>query len=459
MSVYTAEALVRALAPVKLAIDAFVSEEEVTYDDDVVDDVDVDGTYATTSQQARFISLLLSISQPKKRHDATTATTTQQQDAIIDWASIDLLPSRRYVHRLVQQYISSQLEGCNIGLEDDNLAGLVCHFSMSRVCSGGGGMLPDPTYSCVVTFRIPSTYNNKNNNDDGDVGDDDGDIIGIVNGQSEKNQTKSDIIHIRTYPHHNDVGVAKVWEAGACLAEFFLLHPNYVCDRNVVELGAGVGFTGLIVAGVSGAKSVHMTDYTEACMENLAYNVMENGGWVVDRRECVDFEGVTVGRLEWGEYSNKQNGDDDVNDAVVDVSGHAIGHPWANSIKALSNADVLIAGDVVYLVEAIPDLVATVCKFLSNHNHSHGHNSVHHHHSDNDNGDINRNERVAIFATTYRNKKTFNLFENELEKRSIVCVYHSIESLPNIFPCYFNQPRTDVRVCTMRMKKMPMMCR
>mmetsp|Transcript_33750 Transcript_33750/g.62028 ORF Transcript_33750/g.62028 Transcript_33750/m.62028 type:complete len:85 (-) Transcript_33750:456-710(-) len=79
---------------------------------------------------------------------------------------------------------------------------------------------------------------------------------------------------------------------------------------------------------------------------------------------------------------------------------------------------------------------------------------MHHHQSNDDNGDGDRNnERVAIFATTYRNKKTFTLFENELEKRNIVCVYHSIESLPNIFPCYFNQPRMDIRFCTMRMKK------
>jgi len=91
---------------------------------------------------------------------------------------------------------------------------------------------------------------------------------------------------------------------------------------------------------------------------------------------------------------------------------------------------------VVYDVDAIPDLVATVCKFLS---------QINLRSSGND-------ERVAIFATTYRNKNTFALFEKELEEKNIFCEYHSLECLPNVFPCYFNQPRSDVRVCTMRIK-------
>ena len=101
------------------------------------------------------------------------------------------------------------------------------------------------------------------------------------------------------------------------------------------------------------------------------------------------------------------------------------------SIKAISKADVLLAADVVYDVDFIPDLVSTVSKFLNQAG----------------------NERIAIFATTYRNEKTFSIFERQLEKHQIVCVYeHSLEHLPNIFPCYWNQSRSDVRVCTMRMK-------
>lgn len=140
----------------------------------------------------------------------------------------------------------------------------------------------------------------------------------------------------------------------------------------------------------------------------------------------------TKGKLEWGEYSNIQN----ENEHTLGVNGHARGSPWADSIEALSKADVLLAADVIYDVNSIPDLIATVSKFLSQTiMHSDG-----------------IDERVAIFASTYRNENTFALFEKELEEKNIVFVYHSLEDLPNIFPCYFNQPRSDIRVCTMRMK-------
>ena len=63
-------------------------------------------------------------------------------------------------------------------------------------------------------------------------------------------------------------------------------------------------------------------------------------------------------------------------------------------------------------------------------------------------------KRKAIFATTFRNEKTFALFTNELRREGISCNYaekEAIASLPNIFPCYFTQPRSDVRICTMTM--------
>ena len=105
-----------------------------------------------------------------------------------------------------------------------------------------------------------------------------------------------------------------------------------------------------------------------------------------------------------------------------------------SSIEAISKADVLLAADVVYDVNCIPDLVSTVSKFLNQ---------------------AGESERIAIFATTYRNERTFSIFENQLETHQIVCEYkQSLEHLPNIFPCYWNQSRSDVRVCTMRKKQL-----
>ena len=53
---------------------------------------------------------------------------------------------------------------------------------------------------------------------------------------------------VRIYPHHNNVGVQRVWEAGACLAEYLIQHPDTVRGRYVMEFGSGMGLMGLVVA-------------------------------------------------------------------------------------------------------------------------------------------------------------------------------------------------------------------
>lgn len=92
-------------------------------------------------------------------------------------------------------------------------------------------------------------------------------------------------------------------------------------------------------------------------------------------------------------------------------------------------ADVLLAADVVYDIDSVPILGKLVALFLSS-----------------------GRDRNAIFATTLRNRRTFDLFEAELLKHKITCRYEdasTIASLPNFFPIYHVQPRLDTRICTM----------
>ena len=259
-SYYTTEALIRSMAPIKSVIDSFTL-----------------GTNDIINSQAKFVSLIVSISKQCKESIINDANIKEEEEEeedviIVDWPTISFLPSRRYIQKLLQQYIT-KLEECNIELQDDNLASLVCYFSMTK-CS----TLPDPTSSSLVTFRIPKSNNSMKSN----VND---------TSPSTNNREDDDIIQIRTYPHHNDVGVAKVWEAGACLAEYIIFNPHCVEDKNVVELGAGVGLTGLIASAYK-AKSVNMTDYTEVCLDNLSYNVDINEEWL--RKRGVLPETVTV---------------------------------------------------------------------------------------------------------------------------------------------------------------------
>lgn len=355
---FTSQQYLHALAPIDIVIDAFIEEEKTRLPSMNITDV------WSIQSQGRFAALISSPPDASPDHLINA-------DIEIQFDDIEYLPSQKYVAKLVKRY-TTRLETEGIELEDNNLASLVCHFSMARISK-----LPDPADSCFLAYRIPFQ--------EGEGGID------------LSRQMKYDLLGIRIYPHHNDVGVAKVWEAGACLAEYLMQHSDCVRGRRVIELGAGVGLTGLIAAAI-GAESVHMTDYTDATLENLSYNVSINNKWLADRG--IDTGAVSIGNLEWGEYAEHD----------------CCSHP----------ADVLIAADVVYTVQCIPDLVATVSKFLSS-------------------GDT----KLALFATTYRNRSTFALFERELGKKHISCAYKSQDEMPYVFPCYFNQPRSDVRICIM----------
>jgi len=103
------------------------------------------------------------------------------------------------------------------------------------------------------------------------------------------------------------------------------------------------------------------------------------------------------------------------------------------SETALSQAQVLFAADVAYDIAVIPYLAQTVHRFLS----------------------FGDSDKVAIFATTLRNRTTFDAFEQHLYERGIACDYvesETLENMPYIFPVYNVQPRTDVRICFMRLR-------
>jgi predicted nicotinamide N-methyase len=276
-------------------------------------------------------------------------------------------------------------------VEDETLAELIADHVVESAAGGGvgGGDAPDPDANGYVSFRLPQ-------------------------------QDSDNVVGIRVFPHHNDVGLRRVWEAGACLAEYLLSHPDLIRDKKVIELGAGVGLTGIVAAGLCQPMHVHMTDYTEACLDNMEHNISVNEDWLHRQGVNVDCDGrcrkLTSGYLEWTEC------------AEFDSESIAMETPTSAPFK-LPEAQVLLAADVVYDVCQIPDLVRCVKMLLSS-----------------------SRDAKAIFATTFRNEKTFALFTNQLHNEGIVSQFVDKEVIaklpvPSIFPCYFSQPRSDVRIC------------
>jgi len=133
--------------------------------------------------------------------------------------------------------------------------------------------------------------------------------------------------------------------------------------------------------------------------------------------------------LEWSEFANHDN------------------PTLTNEESKILNSDILIVGDVVYDRSVIPDLVQVVRCILRQ--------SVVHQGGCKNNDAKSKDSassKMAVFATTYRNAATFDLFRQEIFKCNIHCEEASKSNLPNLFPCYFQQPRSDVRIFLMTLK-------
>ncbi len=77
-------------------------------------------------------------------------------------------------------------------------------------------------------------------------------------------------VAIYIQPQHNEVGM-RMWEAGYLLTEYVLARPKLFRDKRIVELGAGLGLTGIAASMCAGARRVVLTDCQTVVLENLQF--------------------------------------------------------------------------------------------------------------------------------------------------------------------------------------------
>ncbi|XP_037073909.1 protein-lysine N-methyltransferase EEF2KMT-like [Pollicipes pollicipes] len=68
----------------------------------------------------------------------------------------------------------------------------------------------------------------------------------------------------------------RTWQAGKALLDWYLLRPEAIQGRRVLELGAGLGLTGLALCRTCSPASYHVTDGHPLVVEMLKYNVLKN---------------------------------------------------------------------------------------------------------------------------------------------------------------------------------------
>mmetsp|Transcript_14223 Transcript_14223/g.34301 ORF Transcript_14223/g.34301 Transcript_14223/m.34301 type:complete len:477 (+) Transcript_14223:86-1516(+) len=386
--------------------------------------------------------------------------------------------AKTYARRIEQQREQDHLEERE-DLESDLLSEWIFRMSLQKET------FPSEDESCILSFALPEPGQ-------------------VHHGQQHRHQQPlppqvDHLLRIRVYPYHNDVAL-RLWEAGGCLAEYFIQNPQLISSKHVVELGAGVGLTGIAISAICHPASMYLTDYTDVCRRNLQHNLDLNHD-LLEQRYNFDPSLISQGYLEWNEFvetyrtvaydrsaakqaagrkdkeqpllhkeqqhsepsrsSNVSNGTVVVPaafDAILEVTDAEI----ATTLRAFQRGDLLIAADVIYDTAVIDSLVRVVRNFLASKASHHRHpsdedsspntaficdndttttNSLQHH---------QQQKKVAIFAITRRNMNSFHLLLDRLSVHGIHCTWLAdgvdCDALPRLIESTFVQPRKDVQI-------------
>lgn len=149
----------------------------------------------------------------------------------------------------------------------------------------------------------------------------------------DKNNTNAfiQLNQLLLFPHGWD-GL-KIWEAGIALSRFIYKNPGSFKEKRVLDLGTGVGISGLAALLFGEASLVHFTDYRPEIIKNAQRNLERN-----------------LPLLE-GKGTVKPV----CNAFILD---------WTNPGDFQQEYDVLIGSDLVYWGAPIEDLVSLVQKAL-----------------------------------------------------------------------------------------------
>lgn len=87
-------------------------------------------------------------------------------------------------------------------------------------------------------------------------------------------QMRCVIGQLEVFPHGLD-GL-KLWDAGIVLARYIIKNCEIFQDKDVLELGSGVGIGGIALRKWTQANHIVMSDYHEAIISNMCKNCLKN---------------------------------------------------------------------------------------------------------------------------------------------------------------------------------------
>ncbi|ORX40376.1 hypothetical protein BCR36DRAFT_190379 [Piromyces finnis] len=171
----------------------------------------------------------------------------------------------------------------------------------------------------------------------------------------------------------------RTWEASLRLSEYFIQNPKLCKGKNIIELGAGIGFLSLICAKL-GAKSIISTDVNLNVIQRLYTNIESNKPSLIEENLTIP----KVKKLDW-------------NEKVLDIN-------------AYGDLNLIICADVIYNPENIEPLVNILSQFLKL-----------------------IPTITIILCNPLRQKSTYDLFLKQLSQHNITIYKELIDKVPIIF--------------------------
>uniref|UniRef100_A0A914C782 FAM86 N-terminal domain-containing protein n=1 Tax=Acrobeloides nanus TaxID=290746 RepID=A0A914C782_9BILA len=150
------------------------------------------------------------------------------------------------------------------------------------------------------------------------------------------------------------------WRASAVLAEYISRFCDFD-DKNLLELGAGCGLSGIAAAKYHNVKNLYFTDRSEQVLEQLNENIRIN--FPEESRN------ITIQKLDWDHF---------------------------NEEELLVSPDIILGADLLYNENSFPGLCSALKKLLTKH------------------------DSYAIFAHNIRNRCTLEtFFDVELARHNL----------------------------------------
>ncbi|TRZ24177.1 hypothetical protein HGM15179_002863 [Zosterops borbonicus] len=178
------------------------------------------------------------------------------------------------------------------------------------------------------------------------------------------------------------------WEAALALAQWALHNPSVFRDRTILELGSGVGFTGIAICKSCQPRTFIFSDCHPRVLRQLGENIRLNG---LTPEPDGTWSSQTQSQGQEGEGEKCQN----TNVIVAELDWSSVTEKQLLGLRA----DVVIAADVVYDPEIISALVGMLQKLSTSR--------------------ADRKAPEVFIASTIRNPDTYQLFQAELDKSGI----------------------------------------